>query len=150
VGSGVLAGPCTTEPSASAKLLPWHGQLTVSAVMVLIVQPWWVQVAENATNRPAVGWVITTSASAKTFPPPTGMSDVAARAPDAGVPSEVTPGWIGPTDGRVGSSVGAARPVVYVAHPATTVAQPPHAPARTVRRDRSRMVIFLLGSFSNG
>ena len=27
--------------------------------MVLTVQPWWVQVAENATNFPAVGWEIT-------------------------------------------------------------------------------------------
>ena len=30
--AAVLAGPLTTEPSASAKLLPWHGQLIVPPV----------------------------------------------------------------------------------------------------------------------
>ena len=27
-GSGLVAGPFTTEPSVSLKLLPWQGQLT--------------------------------------------------------------------------------------------------------------------------
>src|SRR2546426_1137338 len=54
-------------------------------------QPRWVQVALNAANRPAAGWVTTTpsgSRSGKIFPPPTGMSTVLIA---AGPPVPVDP-----------------------------------------------------------
>ena len=43
-----------------------------------------MQIAENALNSPAVGCVTTTFCSAKTVPPPTGMSEVFASASPAG------------------------------------------------------------------
>ena len=43
------------------------------------MQPWWVQIAVKHLNSPSVGWVTTTSSSAKIVPPPTGMSEVCER-----------------------------------------------------------------------
>src|SRR5690606_6193531 len=80
-GSGVLAGPSTTAPSATANLLPWQLQLIVPSTTSVTGHPWWVQVAENARNSPGLGWVTTTSCSRNTAPPPTGMSAVLASAP---------------------------------------------------------------------
>jgi hypothetical protein len=58
------------------------------------VQPWWVQIAENALNVPAFGWVITSWASVRMTPPPTGTSAVAASlAPPA--PAPAPPGCAG-------------------------------------------------------
>jgi hypothetical protein len=76
------------------------------------VQPWWVQVAENATNFPAVGWEITMPASVKTLPLPTGMSAVAASVPVPFASSVPVPDGAAPTVGTFGSSLGAARPVM--------------------------------------
>src|SRR5205823_5403368 len=73
-------GPSTTEPSATANLLPWQLQLIVPPVTSVTGQPWWVQVPPKARNFPAVGCVITMSWSANTAPPPTGISDVRASA----------------------------------------------------------------------
>src|SRR3954468_6941580 len=90
-GSGDVAGPRTTDPSATAKRLPWHGQSIVPSVTSETVQPWCVQIAENALNSPAVGWVTTTCWSAKTAPPPTGTSAVLVSTAD-GVPAGSPPG----------------------------------------------------------
>jgi hypothetical protein len=77
--SGEGAGPPATDPSAMWNLLPWHGQLMVPPETLLTVQPACVQTAVNALNVPVLGWVTTTLWSANTLPPPSGMSDVAAR-----------------------------------------------------------------------
>ena len=50
-GSGVSPGRPSTEPSATAKRLPWQGQLIVPSATSLTAQPWWVQVALNALER---------------------------------------------------------------------------------------------------
>ena len=68
-------------PSATANLLPWHGQLIVPPTTSLTLHPWWVQVALNPLNVPATGWVTTRSWAARTIPPPTGTSATAATAP---------------------------------------------------------------------
>jgi hypothetical protein len=52
----VVAGPAVTEPSATAKLLPWQGQLIVPLATSRTAQPWWVQVALSALNVPDTGW----------------------------------------------------------------------------------------------
>src|SRR3954451_22183190 len=80
-GSGRGAGPALTDPSATANLLPWHGQLMVPPTTSDTVQPWCVQVELNALNVPATGWVSTTPRAASTSPPPTGTSVVAASGP---------------------------------------------------------------------
>ena len=102
-GSGLGAGPATTEPSVIANSLPWHGQLIVPFSTVDTAQPWWVQIAENALNVPALGWVITNWASVRMTPPPTGTSAVAASlasaapAPGcAGAGAGAGAGWAGP------------------------------------------------------
>ena len=107
-GSGFLAGPFTTAPSAMANWLPWQGQLMVPPSTVETVQPWWVQIAENALNVPALGWVITRAASGRMTPPPTGTSAVAASFPDAAArpPPELLP-----SDCADGAGAGAAWPV---------------------------------------
>jgi hypothetical protein len=61
-----------------ANLLPWQGQSIVPSATLFTVQPRWVQIAENAANVPATGWVTTTFVLANTVPPPTGISLVAA------------------------------------------------------------------------
>ena len=48
VGSGLVAGPCFTSPVAMSKVEPWHGQVMTPFDTPLTVQPWWVQMAENA------------------------------------------------------------------------------------------------------
>ena len=103
--SGDAAGPLTTEPLAMLNLLPWHGQLMVPPDTVPTRQPRWVHTAVNASNVPAVGWVITIFLSARIVPPPTGTSEVlastagpladAAPAPEP-VPAAVAElGWAG-------------------------------------------------------
>ncbi|GAA2981388.1 hypothetical protein Sfulv_10870 [Streptomyces fulvorobeus] len=90
-GRGRVAGPASTAPSVMANLLPWHAQSIVASPTSETVHPACVQIAEKALNSPASGWVTTTFRSLKTFPPPTGMSEVfasspacGARVPDAG------------------------------------------------------------------
>lgn len=51
-GRGLVAGPPATEPSVMRNSLPWQGQLMVPSATVATVQPWWVQIAENALNAP--------------------------------------------------------------------------------------------------
>src|SRR6478672_1594314 len=73
----------------------------VPSVTLETGQPWWVQIAEKARMSPWVGCVTTTFWSAKTVPPPTGMSEVAPRsapeapdppvAPEPGDPSALPP-----------------------------------------------------------
>src|SRR4051812_5685370 len=79
-GSGFLAGPSATEPSAILNLLPWQGQSTVPSAILSTVHPWCVHTVEKATKLPFVGWVTTTPFLAKILPPPTGISEVLARA----------------------------------------------------------------------
>lgn len=88
-GSGDCAGPCFTLPSATANLLPWQGQLMVPPVTVETVHPSWVHTAENALKSPFAGWVTTTFLSLKTFPPPSGMSEVLASAAPLGAVGEL-------------------------------------------------------------
>src|SRR5215468_5137385 len=78
--SGDEAGPLTTEPLVMLNLLPWHGQLIVAPVTLPTVHPAWVHTALNAWNAPDFGWVITIFWPARILPPPTGTSEVPARA----------------------------------------------------------------------
>src|SRR6476619_2519334 len=99
-GSGFFAGPAVGVPSATANLLPWHGQLIVPPTTSLTLHPWWVQVALNPLNVPASGWVTTRSWSARTIPPPTGTSATAATAPGlAAVPPAVPAASLGAAEG---------------------------------------------------
>ena len=82
--SGLVAGPLTTEPSLMLNLLPWHGQLMVPPETVLTMQPWCVHTAVNALNDPACGCVITMFGPSMILPPPSGTSEVVARAVAAG------------------------------------------------------------------
>src|SRR3954453_4973140 len=77
--SGFFAGPSVTEPSATLKRLPWHGQLIGPCATSPTTQPAWVQTAVKQRKVPAVGWVMTIFRSAKILPPPTGMSLVLAK-----------------------------------------------------------------------
>src|SRR2546423_13649448 len=94
-------------------MLPWHGQLIVPSVTWSTVQPWWVQVAENASKVPALGWGITRSLAGKVFPPPTGLSVGFATgpAPGAGSAGVAGRGCCGPQAWRAVSAP--------VANPAT-------------------------------
>lgn len=58
-GSGSVAGPCSTEPSATLKRLLWQAQSMVPSRTSDTMQPWWVQTAEKALKSPASGWVTT-------------------------------------------------------------------------------------------
>ena len=71
-GSAEGAGPLCTLPSVMENVLPWQGQTITPPCTPDTVQPWWVQIAENALNSPAVGWVTTTVGLSSTTPPPTG------------------------------------------------------------------------------
>src|SRR4051812_33341215 len=82
--SPVGAGPDTRSPVAASKWLWWHGQMIWPPSTEPTMQPWCGQTASKALKAPAVGWVTTVLVSAKTLPPPTGMSDV-------GVPEEAAP-----------------------------------------------------------
>jgi len=73
-GSGLGAGPWTTLPSLTLYLLPWQGQSVVPSATWSTMHCRWVQMALNPSNCPAAGWVTTTLAEVKTFPPPTGIS----------------------------------------------------------------------------
>ena len=79
-GSGAGAGPATTAPVVMLYWLPWHGQSMVPLLTWLTMQPMCVQMALNALNSPAVGWVTTTLGPVKIVPLPTGMALVAASA----------------------------------------------------------------------
>ena len=81
-GSGDVAGPETTAPSARANLLLWQAQSMVS-VTAETTQPWCVQTAENALKSPAAGWVTTILASFMITPPPSGTSALATLVPAA-------------------------------------------------------------------
>ncbi len=69
-----MAGGSCTEPSAAEKRLPWQSQVMTESFTPETRQPAWVQTALNALNSPFSGWVTTTLSSAKTLPPPTGIS----------------------------------------------------------------------------
>jgi len=79
-GSGRGAGPVTTSPVVMLYWLPWHGQSMVPSLIWLTMHPMWVQIALNALNSPAVGWVTTTCGPGKIMPLPTGIWLVAASA----------------------------------------------------------------------
>src|SRR5262249_5436838 len=84
--SGNVAGPWTTEPSSMEYWLPWQSQLIVPSETSETMQRGWLQTAVQPLTSPAVGWVPTTSWSAKAWPPPTLMSEVSASTsppPDA-------------------------------------------------------------------
>ena len=86
--SGNVAGPCSTSPFSMEYLLPWQSQLMVPSETLDTRQPWWLQIAVKHLNSPSVGWVTTTSSSAKIVPPPTSMSDVEVSASAAGALSD--------------------------------------------------------------
>ena len=70
--SAKVAGPASTSPFSIENLLPWHSQLIVPSETLDTTQPWCVQIAVKHLNSPALGWVTTTSSSAKIAPPPMG------------------------------------------------------------------------------
>src|SRR5207249_2436331 len=70
--SGRGGGPDTTVPSSMRKTPGWQGQPIFPSCTVLTRQPACVHAALKALNVPAAGWVTTTLAARKTFPPPTG------------------------------------------------------------------------------
>jgi hypothetical protein len=93
-------------------LLPWQLQLIVPSATSVTGHPWWVQVAEKARNCPGAGCVTTTSCSANTVPPPTGMSDVLASAPPWAEPPwaepfGAAPPWASGDGGAAGDCAGA-------------------------------------------
>src|SRR5260370_15027982 len=64
----------------------------VPPVTLPTMQPWCVHTAVNASNVPAVGWVITIFLSARILPPPTGISEVlASTGGAAGAAPELPP-----------------------------------------------------------
>src|SRR3546814_605644 len=74
------------------RISDWSSDVCSSDLVVetpVTRQPWWVQVAENALNSPAVGWVITIFSSSRIRPPPTSMSLVLAST----VPASGAAGW---------------------------------------------------------
>ena len=77
-GRAFGAGPPLTEPSWIEYSLPWHGHLIKPPETLPTVHPIWVQIALNALNWPAAGWVTTTFCASKILPPPTGISLVVA------------------------------------------------------------------------
>src|ERR1700678_2528504 len=79
VGSALVAGPWTTLPSLTLNSLPWHGQSIVPLATWSTMHCMCVQTALKALTWPASGWVTTIRGPLKIFPPPTGMSVVAAR-----------------------------------------------------------------------
>jgi hypothetical protein len=95
-------------------------------------QPACVQVAENALIVPSLGWVMTTPLSAKTTPPPTGMSDTSARASvtgsfSAGGSGRPEPEGAGAAGAPVASAIGGLFTGCcppYVSQPARAVAAP--------------------------
>src|ERR1700757_2189628 len=99
--SGLVAGPCTTEPSSILNLLPWQGQLIVPFETLLTMQPWWVHIAVKALNDPGCGWVTTTFLPRMIVPPPLGTAEVATRALTggalvvAGAEVELLAAWLG-------------------------------------------------------
>jgi hypothetical protein len=133
-GSGLGAGPATTEPLVMLYWLPWHGQSIVPLEIVLTRQPMCVQTALKHLNSPAAGWVTTTFSLVKILPLPTGISLVVASAPDALFPLDAA---LGAEEG----ALGAAPPVVPVVAPAAELLElldPPElqaltAPARPTR-----------------
>ncbi len=86
--SANVAGPSSTSPVSMEYLLPWQSQLMVPSETLDTRQPWWLQIAVKHLNSPSVGWVTTTSSSAKIVPPPTSMSDVEVSASAAGALSD--------------------------------------------------------------
>src|SRR6478752_8174366 len=127
--SGRVAGPRFTAPVAMSYWLPWQPQLIVPSETSATMQPIWVHTAENALNSPDAGWVMTTLASARTLPPPTGTcADLTAFF--AASVAEPT-AWDAADDAVSPALPHAAR----APDPATTAPMAP-APRRTVRRSR--------------
>lgn len=140
-GSGDCAGPCFTLPSATANLLPWQGQLMVPPTTVETVHPSWVHTAEKALKSPLAGWVTTTFWSLKTFPPPSGMSEVLASAfplGDAGALAEAgcELGGAEDCDGGAAGADGVSWVFLFEPPHAASAAASPATPAdtTTVRR----------------
>src|SRR5215469_12878700 len=150
-GSGLGAGPPTTEPFLMLYWLPWQGQRIEPSTIWLTMQPMCVQTALKPLNSPALGWVTTTLFAVKIMPPPTGTSLVlpstfAAWPPPAplvapGPPLAAPPvsvavavtmadGAPGPVGRLAGVLLGAAeaQPLAMPARPAMP------APASTARR----------------
>src|SRR5580704_8734904 len=77
----------------------------------------WVQIALNALNSPAVGWVTTTFSAENTFPPPTGISLVLASGALPPVPAWPDPEAV-PDDDELLLPPHAARVAARPAKPA--------------------------------
>jgi len=120
-GSGLVAGPWTTEPSVMLNLLPWQGQLIVPCETLLTKQPSCVQIALNALKDPDCGCVITMRSASMILPPPSGIWEVAARA----VAAMAVPLVAGVTPPLLASCV---------LHPASIAAHVTPAPASSARR----------------
>ena len=86
------------------------------------MQPICVQIALNALNSPAVGWVTTTLGPVKIVPLPTGMSLVAASAFAAG---ELLAAWLAALPGALAGVLAAA--AVPAPLPAGALLEPPPA-----------------------
>ena len=127
-GSGLVAGPWTTEPSVMLNLLPWQGQLMVPFETLSTKQPSCVQIALNALNDPDCGCVITMRSASMILPPPSGTWEMAARAVATGVPP--------PAEAAVPLVAGATPPLLAscVVHPASIAAHVTPAPASSARR----------------
>jgi len=127
-GSGLVAGPWTTEPSLMLNLLPWQGQLMVPFETLLTKQPSCVQIALNALNDPDCGCVITILSLSMILPPPSGTWEVAARA--------VAAGALPPAEVAVPLVAGVNPPLLAscAVHPASIAAHVTPAPASSARR----------------
>src|SRR5690606_6289436 len=131
-GSGRVAGPEVTDPSAAENRLPWHPHMIVPSATAASVHCMWVQVASKALNVPAVGWVMIAFWPGKIFPPPTGISAVVARAPPP--PARVGAPPAGGAPASADPPSGPAPPSPPP-HAATTAATPaPAAPVSSARR----------------
>lgn len=118
-GSGLVAGPWTTEPSVMLNLLPWQGQLMVPFETLVTKQPSCVQIELNALNEPDCGCVITILWAVRISPPPSGTWEVAARGVLLSAEVAVPP---------------VAGGTLCVVHPASIAAHVTPAPASSARR----------------
>ncbi|GHF03526.1 hypothetical protein GCM10010359_00320 [Streptomyces morookaense] len=103
----------------------------VPPVTAETVHPSWVHTAENALNSPFAGWVTTTLLSLKTFPPPSGMSEVLARTGPL-----ASAGALADADGELGGAEDVSWYFLSEPPHAASAAASPAAPAdtTTVRR----------------
>ena len=118
---GVRPVGCGTgdpAPVAASKWLWWQGQTIWLPSTDATVQPWCGHTASNALNVPAVGWVTTVWLSAKTLPPPTGISDVGVPPPPTS-PADAAASRTTRRRRHVGGLLQAARAPAAATTPAT-------------------------------